>query len=476
MSIRSMRRFSVLLPMILVVLAACGSPAATTTGSTAAPAAPTTAPVATEAPAPAATEAPATEATTAAPEAATSTETEVTATAATENTSEAATAAATEAVATAAAGEAIGEPLTFGMVLVGAINDHGYNQAHYEGAKRAESAIPGSKFIYVDKVNPADRPNVKVEQVVDDLISQGAKLVITNSDDFKDGTRESAEAHPDVTFVHMSGDDVLAGKAPANLGNIWGKMEYGKMMAGCTAALSTKTGKISYLGPLINDETRRLVDSAYLGAKYCWTKVLNKPAADLQFKVTWIGFWFNIPGVTLDPTKVADDFISAGYDVNISGIDTTEGLVEANKAAQSGKQVYALAYDYHDACNEAPTICLGVPYFNWAPTYINLLKAVQGGTWKQDWTWLSPDWKDINNPETSTVGFVTGTALPTEAKKQVDEFIAGLADGSINLWQGPIKFQDGTDFVKEGETASDKQIWYMPQLFEGIEGQSSAPQ
>ncbi len=41
------------------------------------------------------------------------------------------------------------------------------------------------------------------------------------------------------------------------------------MIAGCAAALTTQTGQIGYLGPLINDETRRLASSAYLGAKYC---------------------------------------------------------------------------------------------------------------------------------------------------------------------------------------------------------------
>jgi simple sugar transport system substrate-binding protein len=45
-----------------------------------------------------------------------------------------------------------------------------------------------------------------------------------------------------------------------------GKMEYGKMIAGAAAALTTQTGKIGYLGPLINDETRRLTAAAYLGA------------------------------------------------------------------------------------------------------------------------------------------------------------------------------------------------------------------
>ena len=48
------------------------------------------------------------------------------------------------------------------------------------------------------------------------------------------------------------------------------------MIAGCAAALTTKTGQIGYLGPLINDETRRLASSAYLGAKYCWRITLVK--------------------------------------------------------------------------------------------------------------------------------------------------------------------------------------------------------
>ena len=135
-------------------------------------------------------------------------------------------------------------------------------------------------------------------------------------------------------------------KAPKNLSNFMGRMEYGKMIAGCAAALTSQTGKIGYLGPLINDETRRLTASAYLGARYCWTEFAKKDAAALSFKVTWIGFWFNIPGQTLDPTKVADDFYNNGYDVVLSGIDTTEALVEGGKMAQAGKKVWTIPYDY----------------------------------------------------------------------------------------------------------------------------------
>lgn len=365
------------------------------------------------------------------------------------------------------------KPFVFGMVLVGPYNDGGWSQAHYEAAKHLEAKIPGAKFVYVDKVNPADRPNVKVEQVVDELVAQGATLVITNSDDFKDGTREAAKAHPDVTFIHASGDDVLTGKGPANLGNVMGRMEYGKMIAGCAAALTTADGKIAFVGPLINDETRRLTNSAYLGAKHCWTKVRGEDAAALQFKVTWIGFWFNIPGVTLDPTKVVNDFFAEGYDVVISGIDTPEAIVEASKARAAGKDVYAVPYDFKGACDKGADACLGVPFFNWIPAYGKIIADVQAGTWKPEWVWYAPDWNDINNEETSSIGFLKGNALTADNSAKLDAFIAELA-GGLNLWTGPINLQDGTELLADGVVATDEQVWYMPQLIEGIDGQSAA--
>ena len=365
--------------------------------------------------------------------------------------------------------------LTFGLLMVGPYNDKGWSQAHYDAAQYVESKVPGTSLVYVDKVNTADRPGTTAAQLAGDLVSKGAKVVIFNSDDMKDDAISYAEQNPNVWVIFASGDTVWKdGKDYhdlPNMINVMGKMIYGKMIAGCAAALTTQTGKIGYLGPLINDETRRLASSVYLGAKYCWTHYLGKNAADLQVKVTWIGFWFNIPGVTSDPSQVAKDFINSDYDVVVSGIDTTEALVEANKAASAGKKVWAIPYDYKDACQEAPSVCLGVPYFNWGPPYVRYMKAIMDGTAKQTFEWLAPDWSNINNPDTSMVGFNKGTALTGDASANVDKFISELG-GGLNLFVGPLNLQDGTVYLKDGETATDQQIWYLPQLLEGMEGQS----
>jgi simple sugar transport system substrate-binding protein len=291
----------------------------------------------------------------------------------------------------------------------------------------------------------------------------------------KDDAIAFTKKHPDVPVIFASGDTVWKigqdYQDLPNMVNIMGRMEYMKFLAGCSAALTTKTGQIGFLGPLINDETRRLASSAFLGAQYCWTKYAGKNAADLKFKVTWIGFWFNIPGVTSDPTQVANDFFNSGYDVVISGIDTTEALVQAKKSTDAGKPVFAVSYDYAGGCAEAPAVCLGVPYFNWGPLYVKYFTQIQNGAYKQAFEWDGPDWTNINNPDTSMVGFNKGQGLSADASASLDKFTAELA-GGLNLWKGPLNLQDKTPYLTAGTAATDVQIWYLPQLLQGMDGQS----
>ena len=368
-------------------------------------------------------------------------------------------------------------PFVFGMLLVGAHNDNGWSQAHYDAGLYVEQKIPNTKMLYLENVysGSPSYPGQTASQLAEQLVSQGAKLVIFNSDDMKDEALKFAKAHPDVFVIGASDDwtwkDGKNYQDSANQVDLMGRMEYMKMIGGCAAALTTQTGKVGYLGPLINDETRRLASSAYLGAKYCWTKILNNDPAKLSFKVTWIGFWFNIPGVTSDPTQVADDFFNSGYDVVMSGIDTTEALVEAKKMQAAGKKTWAVAYDYKTNCGVAPEICLGVPYFNWGPSYVATINNAINGTWKEDFQWNGPDWKDINNADTSAVGFNKGAGLSADASAKLDTFISQLA-GGLNLWTGPINLQDKSAYLADGVVATDSQIWYLPQLLEGMEGQS----
>ena len=369
------------------------------------------------------------------------------------------------------------DSFTVGMILVGPANDKGWNQAHYEGiTEYVQKEISSVKFEYIDKVNPGDRPNVKASTLAQDLVAKGAKMVIFNSDDFKDEAAEFAKKNPDVAVIHASGDyswkEGKNFKDIKNLANLMPEMEYGHMINGCAAALQSTTGKIAILGPLINEETRRYVSSEYLGAKHCWEKYRGKSAADLKFKVEWIGFWFNIPGVTSDPTKIADQLYAEDYDVIVSNIDTPEAATQARKAADAGKKVNFVHYGHKAGCESQPELCVGVAYYNWGPEYTNQIKLAMEGKFTQAFVRMKADWGNIDTSTSTGFGWRLGEGANETVKNSLCVFVRGLREGSVNLLTGPINYQDGSVFVPDGTTAKLTDMWYMPQLLEGIDGSS----
>ncbi|MDL1893565.1 hypothetical protein FBQ87_11860 [Sphingobacteriales bacterium CHB3] len=108
------------------------------------------------------------------------------------------------------------------------------------------------------------------------------------------------------------------------------KLIGGKLMAGCAAGLATNTGSIGYLGPLINDETRRLAASAYLGARYCYEHYKGGNPADLTFIPPINGAsWTNVA----DPNHTFDfNADSANINVNtgvFAGTETLNSIVSS---------------------------------------------------------------------------------------------------------------------------------------------------
>ena len=92
---------------------------------------------------------------------------------------------------------AAGDNLTVGLLMVGPYNDHGWSQAHYDAMQYVVAKVPGVQMVYLDKVNPADRPGTTASQLGESLVAKGAKLVIFSSDDMSDEAVKFAEGSPD---------------------------------------------------------------------------------------------------------------------------------------------------------------------------------------------------------------------------------------------------------------------------------------
>ncbi len=395
------------------------------------------------------------------------------------------------------------DDLVFGVVLVGPNDDRGWSTSHYEAGLYVEENMPGATMLFFESLNPADSPETTLMDVVEFMVDERASVIFTTSDSFEEDTNVVAAAFPDVTFINITGSNAIAGASiaegehaimhelpempPANVGNFNVYMELPRLIAGCAAALTSESGSIGYLGALINPETRRLAASSYLGARYCAENYRDDMMADdISFEVVWIGFWFNIPGVTLDPTEVATGFLDGGADVIISGIDTTEAITVAGQYMAEGNASYGVPYGNVNGCSEAPDACLGAAYYNWGPAYLDIVQRVADGSWSQEWLWLEPKWDEINedglytDADTSVAGYKFGNALSMETIESLQAFAQEIHDfqtdpmhaGEMFLWSGPLNLQDGTALAGDGEAVTLLDIWFIPQLLEGMVGAS----
>ena len=370
-------------------------------------------------------------------------------------------------------------PFIFGMVLVGPKDDQGWSQAHYEAGLFVETQYNAEMLIY-ENYNASTAAEKPMAAIVDEFIDQGAELILLTSDSFRAEAEEVARLHPQTQFVHIAGDGVLIGSAPGNLSNLMGQMEWAKIIEGCLAALVTETGHIGYLGPLINNETRRLAASAYLGAKHCNSEYRNDPLENLRFEVQWVGYWFFIPDVTENPVELTHDMYDNGVDVVISGIDTQEALEVATERAASGETVFATGYNTTDACATYDTVCLGTAFFNWGPAYLEVVEAVDNGQWERTWDWRKP--RSMYTDQ-AIVGFERGPAVSPRVTSELNRFrwelneynTNSLVPPSFPLWKGPLRLQDGSLLAEDGELVNVLDVWYLSQLLTGMEGESFPP-
>jgi len=155
----------------------------------------------------------------------------------------------------------------------------------------------------------------------------------------------------------------------------------------------------------------------------------------LTFQVTWIGFWFNLPGVTADPTQVAQNFFNTGYDVVIRELTPRKPWWWRGKGGRRRSRSGPFRTITRERARAPWTRAWG-SLLQLGPTYIHFIKDAMEGKFKQEWLWNAPDWKDINNPDTSAVGFLAGGGLSKTAQASTDTFIKDLGSGKVQLLKG----------------------------------------
>ena len=316
-----------------------------------------------------------------------------------------------------------GKQITAAWIYVGSPSDAGWTHQHDLGRLAVQQAF-GSKVKTVFKQNVPEGP--QTTSVIQQLVNSGAKIIFATSFGYQPSMAAMAKKYPNVYFAQATG--TAMGK---NLSEYFGAGEDGDYLAGMAAGYATKNGKIGYVAPFPIPEVIREIDAYTMGARYA------HPGATVR--VVWTNSWF-------DPAKeraAAQSLVASGVDVLGDGVDdpTVGQVAQANGLKWTG-------YDSNQN-SFAPNAFLTATVYNWAPYYVNSVRAAMGSTWKSSFYYGS-----IADGMIGIAPF--GKSVSAKAQAAILKRQAEMKAGTFNPFTGPLTKQDGTAGVPAGQTLA---VW-----------------
>ncbi len=330
--------------------------------------------------------------------------------------------------------------LKVGILHIGSITDAGYNQAHAEGIQVMKKNLPNVEVIEVENVPEG----ADAERVMENMIKQGAKLIIPASFGYLDPALRVAKKYPDVKFEHPGGY-----KLAPNLGTYWASTPEAFYLMGIAAGKTTKTNKMGYVVALPISYFLANVNAFHLGA----LSVNSKTETRVVFT-----------GTFLDPAKeatAASALLDQGVDV--LGVIVDSPITVVQTAEKRG--AYSIGYHYIGVQKFAPKGWISGVAFTWGELYTRFAKQVMDGTWKSE--------NLLGNLRSDFLTIAPfGSAVPAEAMKLVNERKQEFIGGKRDVFQGPIRDNKGTERVKAGDIWPTTNLGKMDWLVEGVIGQA----
>ena len=323
------------------------------------------------------------------------------------------------------------------FVYVGPIGDHGWSYQHHQGLLAVQKEF-GDKVETQYIENVSEGPDA--ERVVDQLVQAGNDIVFTTSFGFMNPTLKVATRNPKVKFEHVSGFKQAENLATSNI-----RYYEGRYVAGILAGKLSKSNTVGYIASFPIPEVVMGINAAYLGAK--------SVNPNVKFKVIWVSSWFD-PGKESDAAKALAD---QGADVLFQHTDSPAPMKFAEE-----RGIVAVG----QASNMAtfgPNAQITALVNNWGPYYVSRVKAVMDGTWK-----TGDVWGGIGSGMLNLAPY--GKKVPADVAAIADAAKDKIVKGELHPFTGPLKKQDGTEFLKAGEKISDKDLSGMNFYVEGMDG------
>ena len=321
------------------------------------------------------------------------------------------------------------------FIYVGSKTDGGWTQAHDIG-RQALQAEFGDKIETPFLESVPEGPDA--ERAIERMARSGCALVFTTSFGFMDATVKVAAKFPDVKFEQATGF-----KSAPNVATYNSRFYEGRYIQGIIAAKMSQKGVAGYIASFPIPEVVMGINSFVHGAQ--------SVNPDFKVKVIWANTWFD-PGKEADAAKA---LLDQGVDILTQHTDTTAPM---QVAAERGIKAFGQASDMIAA---GPNTQLTAIVDTWGAYYIKRTKAVLDGTWKSEQVW--------DGLKDGILTMAPYTNMPDDVKKLAEEAEAKIRSGELHPFTGPIKKQDGSDWLADGAVSDDGTLLGMNFYVAGVD-------
>jgi len=331
-----------------------------------------------------------------------------------------------------------GPCLIIGALHGGPINDAGYNQAMHESVMQIKENIPCVEIIEAENVPEEAGATTTMQNMID----QGAKMIIATAFNHQYPALELAAQYPDVVFEHAGGWEM-----GENFANFFGEPPDTWYIMGVAAGLMTETNKAGFVAAFPLGWTNTFINAFTLGAQ--------SVNPDIETIVAFTFDW-------ADSAKEADttnSLINQSVDIITMHVDSPATVLST--AEERG--VYSIGFQSNAAQQFAPEYWISGIGYTLGDTLTWLTSGVIDGSWEPIFLRCG-----IGDGCMEMAPF--GPNVPQEVQDQVNQVKEQVEAGEIVVFEGPILAQDGTIAVPEGEALSVDMMGSVDWFVQGVTG------
>ncbi len=348
---------------------------------------------------------------------------------------------ATAAPATAGPTEAPTEAqpcLIIGATYGGPVNDAGYNQAMHEAVMAIQTNIPCVKIIEAESVYD----EAGATSTMQNMISQGAKMIIATAFNHQNPAFELAKTNPEVIFEHAGG--WMMGD---NFANFYGNPPDGWYLMGIAAGKMTKSNKIGFVAAFPLGWTTTFINAFQLG--------ISSVNPDAQTTVTYTFAW----GDAAKDADATNSLINQGADVITMHVDSPTTVISTAES----RGAYSIGFQNVAAQQFAPENWISGTGFTLGGKLTWLASTVLDGTWK-------PIFLRCGMADGCMTMAPFGPKVPQDVQDLVMTKKADIEAGTLVVFKGPLSDRDGNLKVKDGEVLSSDAMSAADWFVKGVIG------